>query len=139
MNKSAEESMKMPQNFPLNKQNVQINNNYYGQPNNGEEPPFPLMNQQNEIVVNQIQPKIINISNTHFGTKSIPITCNFCQIPITSNVIRSFNLCSCLFSFCTFFIFWFKIQLFRGKELNCYDAQHICPNCGQILGNYSSC
>ena len=53
MNKSAEESIKIQQNFPLNQRYGKIHINNMGQSNSGEEQPYPLINQQNEIVINQ--------------------------------------------------------------------------------------
>ena len=138
MDKSAEQPIRMPQSFPINNNNVIINNNEKPFGN----PPYPNINQPPaEIVNNQIQPQpqVINVVATQFGTKPISITCQFCKIPITTNVARSFNFCSCLLCFYTSLLFWICFQACRGKEINCLNAKHTCPNCGQILGYYSSC
>ena len=136
MDKSAEQPIRMPQSFPINNNNVIINNNEKPFGN----PPYPNINQPPaEIVNNQIQPQVINVVATQFGTKPISITCQFCKIPITTNVARSFNFCSCLLWFYTSLLFWICFQACRGKEMNCLNAKHTCPNCGQVLGYYSSC
>ena len=36
-------------------------------------------------------------------------------------------------------IFWGISQIFRNKDLNCYDANHYCLKCNASLGNYRAC
>ena len=108
----------------------------YGQPMGG--PSMPPSSQN--VVYNQAQPQVVNvISGQTFGTKPVSITCQFCKNPVTTNVEKSCNCCSCLLCCWTGFIFWVCIQCCRNKEINCCDATHKCPQCGQILGNYTSC
>ena len=150
MDKSAEQPIKPPQSLTL----YSKNNNNYGNPINQQSyptqnPPFPAQNTpytcqpypiQNSIpVINQVQPPVVNVVNTQFGTKPVSITCQFCKAPITSVVNKSCNFCNFLLCCCTTLICWICIQACRGKELNCCDAQHTCPNCGKILGNYTAC
>ena len=152
MDKSAEQPIKPPQSFPLNQPQKNLN---YGDPVT-QQPPYPNNNppaqnppytspnqpyppQYPQPVINQIQPQVVNVVNTQFGTKPVSINCQFCKSPVTTVVKKSCNICSFLLCWCTGCIFWICVQAFRGKELNCCDAQHTCPNCGQILGNYTSC
>ena len=112
----------------------------HGPPPNGFPPTSQQGFNQTPVVVNQAQPQqVINVMNTQFGTQPVSITCQFCKTPVTTNVKKSCSCCSCLLCIVTVFFIWLCIQCFRKKEINCCDAQHTCPNCGQILGNYKSC
>ena len=106
----------------------------------GNPAPNPLGQQQQFVVTNQMQAQIVNIvPSVTFGTKPISITCQFCKNLITTQVEKSCNCCSCLLCCWTGFIFWVCIQACRNKEINCCDATHRCPSCGQLLGSYTSC
>ena len=148
MNKSDVQPMKLPQNLPINikldqkpTQKLEINNlqnqnpSNYGNPINQQ--PYPVQNTLPTL--NQFQPLYVNIVNTQFGTKPVSINCQFCKAPVTTLVNKSFNICSCLLCWFTSFLLWACCQIVRKKELNCCDAKHTCPNCGQILGYYTSC
>jgi lipopolysaccharide-induced tumor necrosis factor-alpha factor len=114
----------------------------HGPPPQGFPPFSQEENPQSQSPVNnQVQPQqqVINVVNAEFGTLPVSITCQFCKTPVTTNVKKSCSCCSCLLCIVTVFFIWLCIQCFRKKEINCCDAQHTCPNCGQILGNYKSC
>ena len=96
--------------------------------------------QTHMVILNQVQPQVVAHAIPHeFGTKPLSMTCQFCKQPITSNVKETFNWCSCLLCFWSGLLIWICIQCCRDKELNCCDAKHTCPNCGNILGFYKSC
>ena len=96
---------------------------------------------QQQVVNNQTQPQVVQIvqGSQEFGTKPISMMCQFCKKPITTQVEKSCNCCSCFCCFLTLFIGWFCVQCYRKKEINCCDATHKCPECGKDLGNYTSC
>ena len=92
----------------------------------------PVQNQP--IVINQ------NIPMNQVKVKTSPVSmiCPFCKNNITTIVETEFNclnLCFCLF----FRIIWLMVKIENEKELNCTDAKHTCPSCGQIVGQYSAC
>ena len=94
------------------------------------------------IVVNQPQPQpqVVNIvANQAFGTQPVSITCQFCNKPVTTTVNKTCNCCTCCLCWVTGLFVWICIQCCRKKEINCCDATHYCPNCGQMLGHYESC
>ena len=130
IDRSVDKPMKGPNNFPLNNPapipQMKIN-------------VHPINPSPQQVVINQTQPQILRVISLQFGTHPIAITCQFCRSPITTVVEKSFNCCSCLLCYFTSLIFWIIIQAVRGKEINCWNAVHSCPNCGQILGKYSSC
>ena len=137
MDKSVEQPMKMPQSYQLNgpPPPLPMNNNY-GVPIQMNPNPYPAMNRP-PLMNNQVQ--IINVVVPNFGTQPVSINCQFCRTPITTKVRTSLNFCNCLLCFFTSFTFWVCVQCIRKKEINCLNAEHKCPNCGQILGYYSAC
>jgi len=96
---------------------------------------------QQHVVNNQAQPQIVQVVQgaQQFGTQPVSMTCQFCQKPVTTEVIKKCNCCACCLCCFTGLFIWICIQCCRNKEINCWDAQHKCPNCQQILGNYQSC
>ena len=112
----------------------------HGPPPNGFPPTSQEGFNQTPIVVNQAQPQqVINVVNAEFGTQPVSITCQFCKTPVTTNVQKTCSCCAFCLCCWTGLLIWICIQCCRKKEINCWDAQHTCPNCGQILGNYQSC
>ena len=134
---SAAAPIQNSHNFPLNKH---ISSNHKIPSKIIEREANHNVNHQPPIIVNQVQPHSNNIIVIiKFGTKPVPLFCKFCKKNITTNVSKSWNFGSCFLCYCTSLIFWIFIQSCQGKELNCWDAKHTCPNCGQILGIYESC
>ena len=89
-----------------------------------------------KVVVNQIQPNVTITANT---SSSFATVCPFSKVGITTIAIKTCNCCTCLLCYCTGLVFFCCVQLCRGKDVCCYDAQHKCPNCGQIVAVYNSC
>ena len=91
------------------------------------------------VVINQTTPTIIVIGE--FGTSSRDIICQFCRKSIKTDTECECNCGSCCLCCLTGCICFMCIQACRGKSpcCCCCDFKHKCPNCGQILGNYSSC
>ena len=120
----------------------------YGQPVGGMPPhgmpphgmPPQGMPPSQAMVTNQTQPQVVNVvSGETFGTHPVSLTCQFCKNPVTTTVNKTCNCCTCCLCIMTGFIFWVGIQCCRKKEINCWDATHVCPSCGQQLGTYTSC
>ena len=117
------ENLNTPSSFPENQ---------YGNPAiNSMDTPKTILRNQRDFRLS-ISPEI-------YKTTSVSIICNKCKKPITTDVKKEFNCCSCLSCFCTCFIFFAIIQFFRKKDICCYDATHICPYCGNIIAKYQSC
>ena len=97
---------------------------------------------QQQVLNNQAQPQVVQIVQQgaqQFGTMPVSMTCQFCQKPITTEVTTTCNCGSCCLCCWSGLFIWICIQCHRNKELNCKDAQHKCPNCQNVLGNYVSC
>ena len=102
--------------------------------------------QSNLIPVSPVMPLIANngiqgfvpiIQPKQFGSKPVSTYCPNCRLPITTNSSRKCNCCSCCF--CWYCIgCWMCIQIFRHKEITCWDYEHTCPRCGFVIGNYDA-
>ena len=90
------------------------------------------------IIINQQQP-VAMLNPLMFKTTPIATTCIFCHRPCTTVVEKQFNFCTCILCWCTGLLCYVCVQMFRDKDICCCDATHTCPNCGQILGTYTSC
>ena len=109
----------------------------YGQPAGGQP---HMRGPQQTPVTNQAQPQVVNVvAGQKFGTVPLSITCQFCKNPVTTTVNKTCSCCACCLCWSTGLLIWICIQSCRGKEINCWDAVHICPSCGQQLGTYTSC
>ena len=108
----------------------------YGQPQPMTQPVTYVQAVPSAVIVNQGQPMITLTANT---SSSFATVCPFCKASITTTAIKSFNCCTCLLCYCTGLVFFCCVQLIRGKDVCCYDAQHKCPGCGQIIAVYDSC
>ena len=108
---------------------------------------YPALNSEERVITYSKRPVVINqttptiIGTAEFGTSSREIICQFCRKSITTDTECEFNCGSCCLCCLTGCICFMCIQACRGKSpcCCCCDFKHKCPNCGQILGNYSSC
>ena len=107
--------------------------NQYGQPVVSAQPMAP-----NTVVINQQGPGVM-LHPDSFKTTPVSITCPSCQKPITTTVTQQWNWLTCCLCWWTGIIFFICIQICRGKDLNCYDATHTCPQCQAVVGSYTSC
>ena len=102
--------------------------------------PIIIGNRQGSgIVVNQGTSAIVVNPGFVLGTVPVSILCPFCKRPITTIVEKNFNCGTCLLCWCTGLLLFICIQSCSGKEIGCCDAVHKCPNCGNVVGEYSSC
>ena len=95
---------------------------------------------QNQIVMNQMaQPKVIYVDATNFKTIPCITKCPFCNKEIITQTNTKVNWYSCAFCYCFGLIPWIIFQCCRNKAVNCLDAEHYCPNCGNKIVEYNSC
>ena len=90
------------------------------------------------IIINQDQPVTV-VNPNMFKTTPIAMTCMFCKKPMTTVVTKKFNCCACLLCYCTGLLCYICIQCCRGKDICCWDADHTCPLCGNLVGTYIAC
>jgi len=98
-------------------------------------------NSVGKYISNQDLPNQIYIDNLKISlrSKECYTNCPYCQKQGLTKTITKCSVLSLLcFSVSTPFI-WLGFQLFRSKDLNCYDTIHYCKKCGKELGNYKSC
>ena len=91
-------------------------------------------------ISNQSTPGPEELQGTIDSLRSTPVfsSCPGCRVTGPSKVIRNLscpNLIFCiLLSPC-----WFGNQSYKIKDLNCFDADHYCNKCGNLIGKYSAC
>ena len=105
-------------------------NQPYGTPALNQGPP------QAVIITNQ-NPGVVNPDM--FKTHPVALTCMFCKKPMTTNVNTTCNVCACLLCYLTGIAFYVCVQACRGRDLCCYDAEHRCPHCNNVVGTYTAC
>jgi hypothetical protein len=91
--------------------------------------------------MNQLEVDQINLLGCSMNLKSDSqfVKCPYCsQIsPTRTEKNMSFkNLALCLFCSPTI---WGAFQIFKKKDLNCYDTKHYCMRCNAMLANYTAC
>ena len=106
----------------------------YGQPITPPGPPgqVVLVNQTSPSVSGQIRPN-------DFKIDPIALKCPYCGKMMATEVNKDVNVCACLLCWCTCLIFYVAIQAYRGKSLCCWNAEHRCPFCRNLVGHYSAC
>ena len=112
--------------FPINN----LNNNL---PRNN---PPQLNVTQNQTMITQYE--VNNISKILKSSGQF-IACPYCK---AQGVTRTEETCS-LFNVSCGVIFgpipWILFQALRRKDINCYDAEHHCIQCGSKLATYKAC
>ena len=102
--------------------------------------PVAQPNQPNQIVMNQMmQPKVIYVDSTNFKSKPCDTICPFCKNQIKTQTVKKCDWYSWLLCYCVGILPWITLQCCRNKQLNCFDAEHYCPTCGNKIVEYSSC
>ena len=95
----------------------------------------PVMNQQQPIIVNQYNP----VQPLDLKTSPTTVVCPFCKQTVTTIVeteCSGASVCCCI---CTSLVCWVIFQICRNKDLNCNDATHKCPSCGNTIATYTAC
>ena len=109
-----------------------------GQPITPIAQPYPNQPMYQPPIANQQQPIVVYQQPLNLKTSPANVVCPYCRNQVVTLVETNFNCLNCLFC-CWFVELWLIIELVRGKDLNCTDAVHKCPSCGQVIGNYSAC
>ncbi len=98
-------------------------------PNNEAGPPPFIVTQSSPVLI--VNPKM-------FKTTPVALNCLFCNKPMTTKVKKSFNIWSAIFCFFCFCLYACT-QSYKGKDLCCFDTEHHCPHCGNVVGTYTAC
>ena len=64
--------------------------------------------------------------------------CPHCRKGVETTTVKTCNFANLL---CCIFLTgcWECCQMFKVKDMNCYDATHSCKSCGKQIGTYSAC
>ncbi len=72
-------------------------------------------------------------------TQSSHLKCPFCQKSVETEVTKKCSIINILCFIITTPILWACLKCCRGKDCNCYDANHKCKRCRREIANYSAC
>ena len=108
----------------------------YGQP---IVQPVPIMPTVPVPVPIQVAPDKQGMDPEKFKTTPVTLECPFCHKVTATKVDRSLNVCACLLCYCTGIVCYVCVQAIRKKDLCCWDAEHRCAFCGNVVGAYTSC
>ena len=98
-------------------------------------------------VINQVVPAqgmdSIIVANT-LKSNSVMIMCPYCK---KSGMTRAERFCSCANICCCLCTSWYWIpgfwwvvfQVLRKKDISCYNANHYCCFCNQLIHQYRAC
>jgi len=109
--------------------------NQYGQPATAPPGSVPM---PNAIVINQQSPGMM-LNPDMFKLNPVNINCPSCGKIITTVVTQNFSCLACLLCCCTGLVCYLLIQVCRGKDICCQDADHTCPYCGRLIASYKAC
>jgi len=144
--------------------NSDFNNNYpsyyppYANINSLHDAPSINNNTQTYIAVPHNSSNLPNLSTPHASKNQISldefekanlqkslrsngqtICCPYCK-NVTASIAE--KTCSTKNVLCCVFfgaLVWLGYQAVKGKDINCYDADHYCVKCRKKIGTYNAC
>ncbi|MCQ2817758.1 MAG: LITAF-like zinc ribbon domain-containing protein [archaeon] len=101
------------------------------------------MPQQQTIspISNQMSPDPINMMACHMNLKSNSqfVVCPYCKQITPTRTEKKISFKNLLLCLCCSPTVWAGVQIFRQKDLSCFDAKHYCLRCNALLADYSAC
>lgn len=97
--------------------------------------PLPLL-MNNQSSANPLE---LQVLQTALRSNSQFVNCPYCRNQSNTRVTQQCSTASVLCCVCFGGIWWLVYQACRGKDINCYDADHHCQRCGNVLANYKAC
>ncbi len=90
---------------------------------------------------NQITANQTDIDNLRAALRSTSnfVNCPYCRNQAMTRTERNCSVGNIICAVLTIGIIWLPFQCFRSKDINCYDADHFCTKCGNVLANYRAC
>ena len=79
----------------------------------------------------------VEVTANQTTLRSFPVYTNCCGGSATT-VTNKMNTVSLVTLICLTGC-WMCHQAYKRKDINCYDADHVCSKCGKSQGNYSAC
>jgi hypothetical protein len=116
--------------------------------NKGYLPPSQYKNiQSTPLITNSVPPisknqnSLQDLENLKCALRSSSnfVTCPHCKNQAITKTDRKFSALNCICCLCTVGTCWLFFQACRGKDVNCYDADHYCNKCNSNLASYKAC
>ena len=127
--------------------NIPNQPNFYQQANPQPILANPIIQPNNAILNQPLQPVIISNNNLHDSSSSSSEICPYCNNRVELKIEKHFNCCTCLYYF--FMIFLVCLAIINGNCscncncdcncCNCNDIYYVCPNCKKVVNKYDSC
>ena len=112
---------------------VNVSQNWDGKSNSGL---VPIVQQQNAYHINMQTtptPEELTAINQSLRTNPVFVSCPGCRLNGPSKVIRNISVINFLF-WCCCAPCWSISKCCNIKEYNCFDADHYCHKCGNLIG-----
>jgi hypothetical protein len=93
------------------------------------------------IATNQLTPspeQILNVRNSLRSTSQV-LQCPYCKTLAQTRAETELSPSNIICSIAGLGIGWCIFQKCRGKDLNCYNAEHYCIKCNSNLASYYAC
>ena len=99
------------------------------------------MTKQTPAIKVQSSPNRSEIDNLGIAlrSKTSYVTCPYCRNSGLTRTDVKCNIVDSIFCFVTIGTIWGLTHIFRGKDLNCSNAEHFCNKCNVQLGQYFAC
>lgn len=100
-----------------------------------------IQNSVPPVMRNQSSPSTQDIENLQKALKSESnfVTCPYCKNQGMTRIEKSCSIANILCCTCLCIVPWAILKCIRGKDCNCYDADHFCTRCGNNLAHYHAC
>jgi hypothetical protein len=95
----------------------------------------PLINNQEEINT----PTQLTQLSTVLKTDPQVVDCPYCKTKIQTITDQKINIYNFLCCLGAGGLFWLVRQSRKGKDINCYNSDHYCPKCKNVLVKYNAC
>lgn len=93
--------------------------------------PHVVSNQVDEVEASSIRRSLK--SNAQY------VGCPYCKQPSMTRVEKNCSFKNVLCGVLLHPMVWLVYQAVRGKDINCYDADHYCSKCGNKMAEYKAC
>ena len=92
-------------------------------------------------ISNQTIPDSLNLMACHMNLKSNSqyVVCPYCKQITPTRTEKKMSFKNLLLCLCCSPTVWAGVQIFRQKDLNCFDAKHYCLRCNSLLADYTAC
>jgi hypothetical protein len=101
--------------------------------------PIPLIPHIPQVMTNQIDEVEASSIRRSLKSNAQYVGCPYCKQQSMTRVEKNCSFKNVLCGVLLHPMIWLVYQAVRGKDINCYDADHYCSKCGNKLAEYKAC